>query len=294
MTLELRHIRYFLAVAEERHFTRAAAKVGIGQPPLSQQIKDLEREVGAALFHRLAHGAELTEAGKVFLAGVKEMPLIAERATMAARRAARGETGSLRVAFTSTATFNVVVPSAIRAFRRAYPEIHLTLEEANTTHLITGLREGTLDVVFLRPGPAGTEELQLRRLTDDPIVVALPKRHPAAALEKIDLARLENDPFLLFSRELAPGLYDTVVNACRKAGFEPIIGQVVPHMTAILNLVAAELGVSIVPASMMQVRVTGIAYRQIARQSPTTWLALAYRRGETSPIVRNFVARAVS
>ena len=131
--MELRHIRYFLAVAEERHFTRAAAKVGIGQPRLSQQIKDLEAEVGGALFHRLAHGAELTEAGKVFLAGVEEMPLIAERATMAARRAARGETGSLRVGFTSTATFNVVVPSAIRTFRRAYPEIHLTLEEANTS-----------------------------------------------------------------------------------------------------------------------------------------------------------------
>ena len=217
--MELRHIRYFLAVAEERHFTRAAAKVGIGQPPLSQQIKDLEAEVGAALFHRLAHGAELTEAGKVFLAGVEEMPLIAERATMAARRAARGETGSLRVGFTSTATFNVVVPSAIRTFRRAYPEIHLTLEEANTTRLITGLREGTLDVVFLRPGTSGTEELQLRRLSDDPIVVALPKRHPAAALEEIDLAILKDDPFLLFPREIAPTLYDTIVDACRKAGF---------------------------------------------------------------------------
>ena len=105
---------------------------------------------------------------------------------------------------------------------------------------------------------------------------------------------MNDDPFLLFPREIAPTLYDTIVDACRKAGFEPIIGQVVPHMTAILNLVAAELGVSIVPASMMQVRVTGIAYRQIAGQSPTTWLALAYRRGGTSPIVRNFVARAVS
>src|SRR6202166_4118323 len=182
MTMELRHIRYFLAVAEERHFTRAAAKVGIGQPPLSQQIKDLEGEVGAALFRRLAHGAELTEAGKAFLAGVQEMPLIAERATMAARRAARGELGSLRVGFTTTATFNVVVPSAIRTFRHAYPEIHLTLEEANTTRLVTGLREGTLDVVFLRPGAPDTEELQLRRLSDESMVVALPERHPAAAL----------------------------------------------------------------------------------------------------------------
>jgi DNA-binding transcriptional LysR family regulator len=294
MTLELRHIRYFLAVAEERHFTRAAAKVGIGQPPLSQQIKDLEGEVGAALFHRLAHGAELTEAGKAFLAGVKEMPSIAARATMAARRAARGETGSLRVGFTASAPFNVVVPSIIRDFRRAYPDINLTLEEANTAPLITRLREGALDTAFLRPGAASTGELQVRRLSEEPIVVALPKRHQAAVFKQIDLALLKDDPFLLFPREIAPTLYDTVIDACRKAGFDPILGQVVPHMASIVNLVAAELGVSIVPASMMQVRVTGIAYRQIAGQSPTTQLALAYRRGETSLVVRNFIARAVS
>src|SRR6202522_4097465 len=117
MAVELRHIRYFLAVAEERHFTRAAAKVGIGQPPLSQQIKDLEREVGAALFHRLAHGAELTEAGKAFLAGVKEMPSIADRATIAARRASRGETGSLRIGFTPSTTFNGAAPGGSRPLR---------------------------------------------------------------------------------------------------------------------------------------------------------------------------------
>jgi DNA-binding transcriptional LysR family regulator len=294
MTMELRHIRYFLAVAEERHFTRAAAKIGIGQPPLSQQIKDLEAEVGAALFHRLAHGAELTEAGKAFLAGVREMPSIARRATMAARRAARGETGSLRVGFTSSATFDVVVSSAIRGFRRAYPEIHLTLEEANTTRLVVSLREGMLDAVFLRPGTPNTEDLQLRRLSEEPMVVALPKRHPAAPLEKIDLAMLKDDPFLLFPREIGPTVYDTVVDACRKSGFEPVIGQVAPHFASIVNLVAAELGVAIVPASMMQVRVTGIVYRQISGQAPTTRLALAYRRGETSPVVRNFITRAVS
>jgi DNA-binding transcriptional LysR family regulator len=294
MTMELRHIRYFLAVAEERHFTRAAAKVGIGQPPLSQQIKDLEAEVGAALFHRLAHGAELTEAGKAFLAGVKEMPSIAGRATMAARRASRGELGSLRVGFTSTATFNVVVPSAIRTFRSTYPEIHLTLEEANTTQLITGLREGTLDAVFLRPGLPDTAELQLRVVSEEPMVVALPKRHPAAARKEIDLAILKDDPFLLFPREVAPTIYDAVVDACRKAGFEPIIGQAAPHFISIVNLVAAELGVAIIPESMTQVRVTGIVYRQISGRVPTTRLALAYRRGETSPVVRNFITCAVS
>src|ERR1700749_859768 len=162
MIVALRHIRYFLAVAQERHFTKAASKIGIGQPPLSQQIKDLEGEVGAALFHRLAHGAELTEAGKVFLAGVKEMPLTAQRATMAARRAARGETGSLRVGFTATATFNVVVPSAIRSFRRAYPKIYLTLEEANTTRLVAGFGGGTLEAGFLGAGQPRTGEVELR------------------------------------------------------------------------------------------------------------------------------------
>jgi DNA-binding transcriptional LysR family regulator len=213
---------------------------------------------------------------------------------MAARRAARGELGSLRVGFTSTATFNVVVPSAIRNFRRAYPDIYLTLVEANTTRLVAGLREGTIDAVFLRPGAPDTEELRLRRLSDEPMVVALPKRHPAAGQREIDLALLKDDPFLLFPREIAPMIYDTVIDACRKAGFEPTIGQVSPHFTSIVNLVAAELGVSIVPASMMQVRVTGITYRHIAGQSPMTRLALAYRRGETSPVVRNFIARAVS
>ena len=292
--MELRHIRYFLAVADERHFTRAAGKLGIGQPPLSLQIKDLEREVGAALFHRVAHGAELTEAGKAFLDGVREMPHLAERATMAARRAARGETGSLRVGFTASAVFNVVVPSAIRAFRRAYPDIYLTLQEDHTTQLVAGLREGTLDAVFLRPDTSGSGELQFRRLSDEPMVVAVPKRHPAAAREEIDLAILKDDPFLLFPREIGPTLYDTIVEACRNAGFEPKISQLAPQLASIVNLVAAELGVTIVPASMMQVRVMGVAYRQITGQSPTAQLALAYRRGETSPVVRNFIARAVS
>src|ERR1700739_3231297 len=133
MTMELRHIRYFLAVAEERHFTRAAAKVGIGQPPLSQQIKDLEAEIGTPLFHRVPHGAELTAAGEAFLESAMEMPALAERATKATQRAARGETGSLRVGYTASSAFNVVVPTAIRAFRRAYADVELLLEEANTT-----------------------------------------------------------------------------------------------------------------------------------------------------------------
>jgi DNA-binding transcriptional LysR family regulator len=292
--MELRHIRYFLAVAHERHFTRAAAKVGIGQPPLSQQIKDLEAEVGAPLFHRLAHGAELTAAGEAFMAGVKEMPALAERATKAARRAARGETGALRVGFTGSAAFNVVVPAAIRAFRRAYADVELTLEEAHTTRLVEGLEDGAFDAVFLRPGSAGSEAFQLRFLSEEPMVAALPAGHPAAAQEEVDLATLKDEPFLLFPREVGPTLYDTIIGACRDAGFEPAIGQLAPQLASVLVLVAAELGVSIVPASMRQLEIAGVAYRPIAGQEPTARLALAHRRGETSILVRNFIARAVA
>ena len=292
--MELRHIRYFLAVAEERHFTRAAAKIGIGQPPLSQQIKDLEAEIGASLFRRVAHGAELTTAGEAFLQAVKEMPMLAERATRAARRAARGETGSLRVGLTATAVLNAAVPSAIRAFRRAYADVELVLEEASTTRLVAGLQEGSLDAAFLRPKGSNPEMLQLRLLSEEPMIVALPSGHVAAKQRDVDLASLKDDSFVLFPRAIGPALYDAIVSACRRAGFEPVIGQFAPQIASMVNLVAAELGVSIVPASTSQLRVRGVAYREIAGQAPTVRLAIAYRRGETSPIVRNFVASAVS
>ena len=293
--MELRHIRYFLAVAEERHFTRAAARVGIGQPPLSQQIKDLETEIGAPLFRRVAHGAELTGAGEAFLNGVKDMPNLAETAKRAAQRASRGEVGSLRVGFTASSAFNAVVPTAIRAFRRAYGDVELALEEANTSRLVTGLEDGSLDAAFLRPGEAGTEAFQLRLLSEEPMIAALPASHPAAAQQAVDLATLKLDPFLLFPRPSGPRFYDSIIGACRKAGFEPVIGQVVPQLASVITLVAADLGVSVVPASMRQLQIAGVAYRAIAGEAaPTARLALAHRRGETSPIVRNFIARAIA
>jgi DNA-binding transcriptional LysR family regulator len=294
MRMELRHVRYFLAVAEEGHFTRAAAKVGIGQPPLSQQIKDLEAEIGTRLFHRVAHGAELTAAGEAFRERVKEMPALAEQATRAARRASRGEIGSLRVGFTSSSAFNAVVPAAIREFRRAYADVDLTLEEADAPRLVADLQEGSLDAVFLRPSAALSEAFQLRLLSEEPMIAALPASHPVAAQQEIDLAALKEDPFLLFPRPIGPALYDSIIGACQKAGFDPVIGQLAPHIASVITLVAADLGVSIVPASMSQLQISGVAYRAIAGEAPIARLALAHRRGETSAIVRNFIARAMA
>jgi DNA-binding transcriptional LysR family regulator len=290
--VELRHIRYFLAVAEESHFTRAAARLGIGQPPLSQQIRDLEREVGAQLFHRLPHGAELTEAGRAFHALVHTMPAQAAAAAHAARRAAQGETGLLRIGLTGSATLNPLVPGTIRRFRRRYPEVELVLTEGNSTALVPALREGSLDLAFLRPGAIEAPDLRFLPFADEPMIAALPIHHPAAAGATVDLAALRGDLFLLTPRALGPTLYDATMEACAAAGFTPRLGQPAPQMASLLSLVAAEQGVAIVPASMRQLTLVDVAYRDLTGQPPVARLALASLRAARSSLLRNFLALA--
>ena len=200
----------------------------------------------------------------------------------------------LRVGFTASTPLNVVVASTIRAFRRAHGDVLLTLEESNTMRLVAGLHEGSLDAAFLRPAVPGSEAFQWRLLSEEPLLVALPESHPAAHRQEIDLPLLKNDTFLLFPREFGPTLYDSIIAACREAGFEPTISQLAPQITSTIALVSAQLGVSVVPASMSQLRVTGVAYRPISGHSSPARLAIAHRRGDTSPVVRNFVAQAVS
>jgi len=242
----------------------------------------------------LPQGAELTEAGRAFLEIVKGFPAQAERAVRAAQRAARGESGTLRVGFTGSAVFNPVVAGAVRKFRRAYADVELSLVEVNSVGLISGLVEGTLDAVFLRPGTAGSEELHLRLLSEEPMLAVLPASHAAAKDEEVHLARLRSDPFILTPRSVGSTLFDTVIAACRKAGFEPVLGQTAPQIGSVINFVAAELGVSLVPASMRAVKVPGVVYREVSGAAPVARLALATRRGDTSPVLRNFVARAVA
>ncbi|APH55094.1 Transcriptional regulator, LysR family [Granulibacter bethesdensis] len=291
--MELRHIRYFLALVAEKNFTRAAGKVGIAQSPFSAQIRDLEREVGAQLFHRVPHGAELTAAGEAFLKGVEAMPTLAEHASRAARRAARGEEGALSIGFTASSAFNAIVPAAIRTFRTAYPTVEVRLEEANTARLAIGLREGSLDVVFLRPGMPGLNDFQLRSVSEEPMLAALPSSHPAAGDSEVALTQLADDPLLLFPRPVGPTLYDTIIGAFSAAGIEPRLGQTAPQITSIVNFVATGMGVTLVPASMAQVAIAGVVFRPVADTTLVARLALATRRGETSPIVRNFMARAL-
>lgn len=295
--MELRHIRYFLAVAEEGNFTRAAARLGIGQPPLSLQIRDLEAEVGARLFYRLPHGAELTEAGHAFLEQVKAMPAQAANAALAARRAAKGETGSLSLGFTGSAIVNAIVPASIKAFRRAYPEVELKLEEGNALALLANLQQGRLDMAILRPSDSDPPDIHMQLLAHEPLVAALPSAHPQAGGQgSLDLAMLADTPFILTPRSVGVSLNDATLKACRSAGFEPIAGQPAPHIASILTLVSAELGVALVPQSMRQLSVAGIVYRAIREPAPQLELVVAYRGQHPPKLALNFamVARRVA
>ncbi|WCM94636.1 LysR family transcriptional regulator [Acidovorax sp. NCPPB 2350] len=291
--MELRHIRYFLAVAEEGNFTRAAARLGIGQPPLSLQIRDLEAEVGAPLFYRVPHGAELTEAGQAFLEGVRPLPGHAAQAIQAARRAARGETGQLNLGFTGTAALNPIVPASIRAFRHAYPRVELRLVEANSVALVTGLLEERLDAAILRPSASDPATLAMEKLVDEPLVAALPAEHPAArGRGGLALAALRSDPFILTPRAVGISLHDAVLAACRAAGFEPALGQPAPQIASILSLVSAEIGVSLVPACMRQLSVKGVAFRALRAPAPRVELAVAHRQSRPPGPAANFAAIA--
>ncbi|MFJ6325603.1 MULTISPECIES: LysR family transcriptional regulator [unclassified Rhizobium] len=292
--MELRHIRYFLAVAEELNFTRAARRIGIGQPPLSNQIRDLEDEIGAPLFRRLPHGVELSEAGQVFLPEAQAIVARAEQAKALALRAARGELGRLRIGFTGSAAFSPIVPSSVRSFRRAYPEIDLTLEEAHTTRLLERLEAEELDAVFIRPGDADPPSFRSNALAEEAMMIALPSGHPLAGAASLPLSALSGEPFVLFPRIAGPSLFDGIIAACRQAGFEPTLGQVAPEITSIANLIAVELGVSVVPSAIAQIRVPGVTYVPISGNAPIARLTLATRRDERSAVVQNFIARVLA
>ncbi|MER8427636.1 LysR family transcriptional regulator [Mesorhizobium sp. M1403] len=287
--MELRHLRYFLAVAEELNFRRAAERVGIAQPPLSSQIHDLEAELGVRLFRRVPKGAELTEAGAAFLA---EVPSIFERVDQAVRmaqRGGRGEVGHLRVGYTGSTSFNNLVPEALRQFRRTYPEVELTLEELNSLQLLDRLTHQRLDAVFIRPGREPVSGAAVLSLPPESMMIVVPAEHRLAHLYAVEMKDLAGEPLILFSRLLGPALYDEIIAACRRAGFEPIIGQVAPQITSIANLVAVELGVSIVPARMANAAIPGVRFLPIKGDAPVARLALATRSEDRSVITANFV-----
>lgn len=230
--MELRHFRYFLAVASASSFTKAAAALGIGQPPLSQQIRALEQELGVELFKRTARGAELTLVGEVFAEEARRVLEGAERASRAAKRAARGEIGHLRLGFTGTAAFNPKVSDLIRRFREGFPEADLTLQEATSGVLLEALEAERLDVVVIRPGRRVSTALQVTAWHEEPMMVALPIGHSLATRRRVALTELADEAFVQVPREAGGALFDDIVAACNKAGFEPRMAQPAPQMAS--------------------------------------------------------------
>lgn len=291
--MDLRHLRYFVAVAEEGHVTRAAERLGIQQPPLSQQIKALEAELEVQLFRRKPRGVELTEAGESLLVDARRILGEVEGALLRARRTARGELGRLAVGFTASAPFHPFVTRLLRDFRSTHPLVTMTLEEMGSSELVAAVQAERLDVAFIRPAVPPAEGLVFHELVQEPMVAALPANHPLAAQPRgpLRLAALAAEPFILYRRASGPGLYDAIVSACRAAGFTPHTEQEAPRITATLNLVAAGLGVTLVPQSLSSQQAESIVYRPLGG-SPrlVAPIRLVSRRTDHSAPARRFLA----
>jgi len=292
--MELRHLRYFLAVAEELNFTRAARRLNIAQPPLTQQIKALEAELGVQLFDRSTYRIELTAAGKLFAAEVSRILNDVQDAVLLTQRAARGVAGQMRVGFTESSSFNPVVPATFRTFRALCPGVEIALEEHQSIELIEALREGKVDAAFVRPPVNTGQGLTLELLAAEEMVVALPCTHALASKKSLDLRELEGETFILYPRSVRPGLADAVIAACEHAGFTPRVEQFAPQLSSTVNLVAAGLGVSIVPKSMQHLQAHAVSYLSLTGNPLQALLGIAHRSDETSPIVLKFVAAAKS
>jgi DNA-binding transcriptional LysR family regulator len=289
--MELRHLRYFIAVAEELHFGRAALRLQVAQPPLSRQIQDLEREVGAALLERTKRRVALTPAGHAFLERARRSLEQANLAVTAARRAARGQSGSLSVGFVGSATYGLL-PQVLRRFRRQSPDVELVLVEMGSTAQQRAVAEGRLDLGLIRipKDRAGLDpslaELVLQR---EPLVICLPRNHPLAQSDPLPLAAMRDEPFILFPREERPSYSDLVLDACAKAGFAPTIAQQTQEMQTAVSLVAAGIGVTLVPDSVRTLRRDNVVYQTIAPPAPVSELSAIYRLGDDAPVLTAFL-----
>jgi len=291
--MELRHLRYFVAVAEELSFTRAAERLHIGQPPLSQQIQALEAEVGAQLLERSKRWVRLTEAGKLFLNDARRVLALSEQAKLTAQRAQRGETGELRVGFTFSTPFTPLFARVIRRYRQQYPGVVLTLHELATLPQLTALEARELDLGFVRTvSTALPESIRLTELRQDPLLLVLPSDSPLARKKKVPVKDLEGLPFVMYPKDAGTGIYPQIFRLCRAAGFTPQIAMEAGEASTIIGLVAAGCGGTVLPDSFNNIHMEGVVYRRLDDPAATTSLLLAQRADDSSPLVEAFVALA--
>jgi DNA-binding transcriptional LysR family regulator len=286
--MEFRQLRYFLAVAEHLHFTEAAQRLGIAQPPLSQQILKLEREIGTPLFIRHPRRVELTEAGRLFRESARRIVDDAQQALIDVRNAGRGETGRLSIGFAGSTVFHPLVANVMQSYRSSYPRVAITCVESNSVALLDEVAERRLDAALIRL-PLGCGELKVEPLVDEDMIAVLPANHPLSRRRRIDLADLAGDSFIFFPRPIGPDLYDSMIEACRAAGFTPAIGMDSPQISSTANLVAAGFGVTLIPASIRQFQAEGVTFHELQGKPLRTGIALVHRPRERAQTVLNFI-----
>ena len=277
MNIELRHLRYLIAVAEELHFGHAAARLNISQPPLSQQIQILEQQIGARLFARTNRSVSLTEAGRQFLADSRQILSQVDDAAARAARLHHGETGELRIGFTSSAPFIKAVSDTLSTFRRRYPDVHIQTRETNTREQIVPLNEGALDLGLMRNTHL-PDTLVWERVLREPLLAMVPRDHPLASQPCVSLRELAREPFVFFDPHVGTGLYDDILGLMRRYDLTPAITQEVGEAMTIIGLVAAGLGVSILPASFRRVQLLEMCWLPIEEQDAVSEMWLVWSK----------------
>ena len=289
---DFRQLRYFVAVAEELSFTRAAQRLHISQPPLSQQIQALEQDLGTRLFDRDKRNVALTDPGRILLEQARQILAQAEQARAHVSDAAAGFSGALRLAYTISVTFHRALPQTLLRFREHAPKVRMQLQEMYSEPQFTALRAEQIDVGFVRDEPrheSDARTLRIDVIDYEALVLAVPSGHPLSGQDSVQFAALANEVFVSQPRELAATLYDRLVQLAGKAGFHPLIGQQAQQINGLLALVAAGIGLALVPASMRAVQLGGVSYVSLEDPDAYLLLAVASRKDNPSPVLAKFL-----
>jgi DNA-binding transcriptional LysR family regulator len=293
--MELRHLRYFITVADELSFSRAAERLNMAQPPLSQQIQSLEVEMGAKLFDRTKRPLQLTLAGQAFLLEARLTLANLEQTVKRIQLIHQGELGHLSIGFTSSIA-NGILPNMLCTFRQQYPSVKLILREENSSVQLQGLRDRLTDIVFVYQDHQllDATDLEVMLLQNEPLVVALPEKHLLAQQKNIAIADLVDEDFVIPSYQVVSGLSEKIHALCKQSGFMPKVAMEAIFTVTILGLVAAEIGISILPASVQNLQRIGVVYRPIKEKTLANQLMAIWRKQNSSIILQRFLGVAES
>jgi DNA-binding transcriptional LysR family regulator len=293
MNIELRHLRYFVAVAEDLHFGKAANRLGISQPPLSQQILALEREIGARLFERSNRRVELTNAGKLFLKEALEILCKVERAAALAQRIHQGQVGEVKIGFFGSAPFVEEFQRLVFDFLKQHPHVNLVLQEMPTYQQVDAILDGRLDLGFVRPLQPRPTPIQSVEISRERLAVVMRSDHPLASKDhELSVADLASESLVMYARSIGSGLYQKIVDLCRDAGYAPNVAQEANATPTMMGLVAAGIGISILPASLELLSFEGLKFVLLRDPKAQTAVFLAKRWDDRSALVRHLFQAA--